>query len=107
MSSQFPKSVFKNKNPKSIMAAMDKHILKIYNSAFAFPERTTQDQVKRMKILDNAQSHQHERNMFEKKLKEQKKTKLKNLSLKGRGGGGSMKMPQEYSKRSLLKKPMS
>ena len=33
------------------------------------------------------------------------KIKFKNIS--GKGGGGSMKMPQEYSKRSLLKKPMS
>ena len=42
-----------------------------------------------------------------KKVEEKKKTKLKNLSLRGRGGGGSIQMPQEYSKRSLLKKPMS
>tara|TARA_R100000734_G_C3235644_1_gene42059 strand:+ start:56 stop:487 length:432 start_codon:yes stop_codon:yes gene_type:complete len=33
--------------------------------------------------------------------------KLRRSQLIGRGGGGSMKMPQEYSKRSLLKKPMS
>ena len=52
---------------------------------------------------------EEEKNMLEDKPKveEKKKTKLKNLSLRGRGGGGSMKMPQEYSKTSLLKKPMS
>jgi septal ring factor EnvC (AmiA/AmiB activator) len=27
-------------------------------------------------------------------------------TMKGRGGGGSMKMPQEYTRRSLLQKPL-
>lgn len=41
----------------------------------------------------------------EKRAAVQRKARAARLS--GRGGGGSMKMPQEYSKRSLLKKPMS
>tara|TARA_Y100000004_G_C8734719_1_gene335753 strand:+ start:129 stop:599 length:471 start_codon:yes stop_codon:yes gene_type:complete len=32
------------------------------------------------------------------------KKKLRKLSLRGRGGGGSMKMPQEYAKPSLFRK---
>jgi len=36
--------------------------------------------------------------------KVENKTKLKKLSLRGRGGGGSMKMPQEYAKPSLFRK---
>lgn len=39
--------------------------------------------------------------------KKNKTYKLKKSQLVGRGGGGSMKMPQEYTKKSLLKKPMS
>ena len=35
------------------------------------------------------------------------KSKVGGAKLTGRGGGGSIQMPQEYSKRSLLKKPMS
>ena len=38
---------------------------------------------------------------------EAKRKRIFTRTMKGRGGGGSMKMPQEYSKRSLLKKPMS
>ena len=35
------------------------------------------------------------------------KVVVKGAKLTGRGGGGSMKMPQEYTSRSLLKKPTS
>tara|TARA_R100001443_G_C3234883_1_gene149280 strand:- start:25 stop:450 length:426 start_codon:yes stop_codon:yes gene_type:complete len=38
---------------------------------------------------------------------EAKRKRIFTRKMVGRGGGGSMKMPQEYSKRSLLKKPMS
>ena len=38
---------------------------------------------------------------------ETKRKRIFTRTMKGRGGGGSMKMPQEYTKKSLLKKPMS
>tara|TARA_R100000231_G_scaffold10932_1_gene13153 strand:- start:848 stop:1276 length:429 start_codon:yes stop_codon:yes gene_type:complete len=49
---------------------------------------------------------------FDKKMTRDKDTfefKRKRIftrKMKGRGGGGSMKMPQEYTKRSLLQKPL-
>ena len=66
------------------------------------------DYIARFKKLDRkTKSLKDKLEKAEKKVEEKKKTKLKNLSLRGRGGGGSIQMPQEYSKRSLLKKPMS
>lgn len=38
---------------------------------------------------------------------EYKRKRIFTRTMKGRGGGGSMKMPQEYTKKSLLKKPLS
>ena len=38
---------------------------------------------------------------------EAKRKRIFTRTMKGRGGGGSIKMPQEYTKRSLLKKPTS
>jgi hypothetical protein len=38
---------------------------------------------------------------------ETKRKRIYTRTMKGRGGGGSMKMPQEYTKKSLLKKPLS
>lgn len=38
---------------------------------------------------------------------EAKRKRIFTRTMKGRGGGGSMKMPQEYTTRSLLKKPTS
>ena len=38
---------------------------------------------------------------------EAKRKRIFTRTMKGRGDGGSMKMPQEYTKRSLLKKPTS
>ncbi len=81
---------------------MDKHLKEIRIEA-----NRQKTESARIKILKQSESLNHERNQFAKKIKASKSIKLKNLSLKGRGGGGSMKMPQEYSKRSLLKKPMS
>lgn len=71
-------------------------------------KRKIQKQNARFKKLERqTKSLKNKLEKAEKKVEEKKKTKLKNLSLRGRGGGGSMQMPQEYSKRSLLKKPMS
>jgi len=37
---------------------------------------------------------------------ETKRKRIFTRTMKGRGGGGSMKMPQEYTRRSLLQKPL-
>ena len=37
---------------------------------------------------------------------EAKRKRIFTRTMKGRGGGGSMKMPQEYTRRSLLQKPL-
>ena len=124
--SDFPKSIFQGENVRSILANMERHTRKVISSAYS---KFTPDQIKEghpdfEKRMNKAAAMEYETNRFkaqfmrgssdknkEKKkslLKEAKnKAKLKKLSLRGRGGGGSMKMPQEYSTRSLLKKPMS
>lgn len=121
--SDFPKSIFQGENVRAILANMERHTRKVLNSAYSnfTPDQRREGHPDFEKRIDKARAMDYETDRFkaqfmrgssdknkEKKKsllkKAEKKTKLKKLSLRGRGGGGSMKMPQEYAKPSLFRK---
>ena len=66
------------------------------------------DAVKELNQIQKQEGREDPKKMTrDKDTGEAKRKRIFTRAMKGRGGGGSMKMPQEYSKRSLLKKPMS
>ena len=66
------------------------------------------DAVKELNQIQKQESRKDPKKMTrDRDTGEAKRKRIFTRAMKGRGGGGSMKMPQEYTKKSLLKKPMS
>lgn len=81
----------------------------VTNKQLAKEHKSVQkDAVKDLNQIQKQESREDPKKMTrDRDTGEAKRKRIFTRTMKGRGGGGSMKMPQEYTKKSLLKKPMS
>ena len=82
---------------------------KTTNKELAKEHKSVQkDAVRELNQIQKQESREDPKKMTrDKDTGEAKRKRIFTRAMKGRGGGGSMKMPQEYTKKSLLKKPLS
>ena len=104
------KTLLKNPKKETVSFSSGDNPEPVTNKELAKEHKSVQKDA--VKKLNQINKQADEEKNFNKKIARDKDTfefKRKRIftrNMKGRGGGGSMKMQQEYSKRSLLKKPI-